>query len=107
MPSIKRHACFIAPEPEASPLLTQLAPMAIGTQALQVAKHEGIPITLMWDNVIDLRGWNGPTQLTTMPAYWLDLQLIGAPIAPALKLIPISPSSRTGSMRISPRSRHA
>jgi hypothetical protein len=60
MPSIKRHACFIAPKPEASPLLTQLAPMTIGTQALQVAKHEGIPIALMWDDVIDRRGWNGP-----------------------------------------------
>jgi hypothetical protein len=45
--------------------------MTIGTQALQFAHHEGIPITLMCDDVIDLRGWNAPTQLTTMPAHWL------------------------------------
>jgi hypothetical protein len=81
---IQRHAGFIASEPEATPLRTQLAPMTIGTQALQFAKHEGIPIAFMWDDVIDLRGWNGPTQLIAMPADWLGLQLVGAPIPPAL-----------------------
>jgi hypothetical protein len=80
--------------------------MTIGTQALQFAHHEGGPIALMRRDVIDLGGWDGQTQLPTMPANWLDLELMRAPIAPALKLIPISPSSRTRGVRIPPRSRH-
>jgi hypothetical protein len=81
----------------------RLLPMAPGTQALQLARNEGIPIATMLDDVINLnRGCNAPSVLAD-PAQRLTLQLLAPDGMPNRHRVPRAP---VAPMRIGTRTSH-